>query len=68
MACDKVDHQEILSLVQEIDNTDNKLRKDEINFVADLIDSNVVNFTPEQAKRVRSLHQRRVLEGKPDLD
>lgn len=55
-------------LVQEIDDAGIGLSKSEINFIADLIDRDVTEFTQEQTRRVKAIHQKRVNESDPDLD
>lgn len=62
------DHQLTRQLVDEIDEQGVRLSKSEIDFIAGLIDSHAAEFTPDQARRVRSIHQKRVAESDPDLD
>jgi hypothetical protein len=64
----KIDHEWIRQLVVEIDENGTRLNRDEIDFIATLIDTKAVEFTPEQAKRIERLHDRKVVNGKPDRD
>lgn len=59
---------ETLELLLELDEHGRGLTRDEINFVADLIDGDVRCFNLGQASRVRALHRRCVeaFEGMDD--
>lgn len=46
-------------LLKEVDDTGRRLRKPEINFVADLIDSPETIISEEQFRQIRSIHRRR---------
>ncbi len=59
-----------LELLIEVDEHGRDLERDEIDFVADLIDNDVRKFTIGQASRIRALHRRCVepYEGCDDDD
>lgn len=59
---------ETLELLLEVDEHGRGLTRDEINFVADLIDGDVRCFNLGQASRIRALHRRCVeaFEGMDD--
>lgn len=56
----EVDHSELLELVLEIDDKGTRLNRDEIDFVAGIIDSKQTTFSDEEARRIRRLHHRKV--------
>lgn len=58
---------ETLELLLEVDEHGRGLTRDEINFVADLIDGDVRCFNLGQASRIRALH-RRCVEAFEDMD
>lgn len=60
--------QQALEHLTEIDELGRGLDIDEINFVADLIDRDVTDFTTGQMNRIRALHRRTVLHENPDDD
>jgi hypothetical protein len=64
----KVDQQETRRLLLDIDENGTRLTKDQIDFVAKLIDGNVHEFTEKQAEKILKLHDRKVVNGKPDYD
>ena len=53
---------ETLELLTEVDEHGRGLTRDEINFVAALIDGDVRHFNIGQASRIRALHRRCVEE------
>lgn len=61
---------ETLELLIEVDEHGRDLERDEIEFIADLIDGDVRKFSIGQASRIRALHRRCVerYEGRDDDD
>lgn len=61
---------EILELLIEVDEHGRRLSRDEIDFVADLIDRDVQKFSIGQISRIKALHRRCVepYEGSDDDD
>lgn len=53
----KPNHSHTRQLLGEVDELGTKLKRSEIDFVADLIDRNVQEFTPEEEKRIKRLHR-----------
>lgn len=61
-----IDHEEIRRLLLDIDENGTRLTRNEIDFVAGLIDGKVVTFTEKQADKLKTLHDRKVVNGQPD--
>lgn len=68
MAQGQHDDQTVRQLVTEIDESGTNLSRGEINFIADIIDGKQMTFLPEEAKRIESIYQRRVVNGRPERD
>jgi flagellar biosynthesis/type III secretory pathway chaperone len=64
----KQDNRELLQLVSVIDEEGTNLTKSEINFIADIIDEKQKTFNASEAKRIKAIHQKRVVEGEPEYD
>jgi flagellar biosynthesis/type III secretory pathway chaperone len=64
----KADTRELLQLVQVIDEEGTNLTKSEIDFIAGIIDNKQKTFKPGEVTRIKSIHQKRVVEGEPEYD
>ena len=63
---EQIDHKDVRRLLLEVDEEGTRLTRKQIDFVADLIDRKVRKFTAKQAAKVRALHHKKVINGKPD--
>lgn len=59
----KVQNEQLLELVTEVDEKGSGLTQEEIYFIADIIDGQQRHFTAAEAKRIRKIHDRRVGEN-----
>lgn len=64
----RVDHNEARRLLLDIDENGTRLTKDQIDFVAELIDSSATEFSPRQVERLERIHYRKVTNGKPEYE
>lgn len=64
----KVDSKWTLQLLRIIDSEGTNLTKSEIDFVADLIDNIITEFTPQESRMISQIHRRRVINGVPEED
>lgn len=53
-------------LLDIVDSDGTNLTRKEVDFVADLIDRDVKEFTAQESRSISRLHQRRVVNGKED--
>jgi hypothetical protein len=59
---------ELLDLVKQIDEQGTRLTKTQINFVANVIDSKQVTFSQVEERRIRRIHDQKVVNGEPEYD
>jgi len=59
---------DVLKLVKIIDNNGTNLTKSEITFIAGIIDSGQTEFSIAEMLRAVRIHQKRVVNGRPEED
>lgn len=68
MKASKVNHAECLRLVKEIDEQGTRLSRDQINFIAGIIDSKQTEFSEVEESRIEKIYDKKVVNGLPEND